>query len=493
MKIVEKWGVKLALSRNQRSFRFMYRTSQKEAALNDMSYCRVIELTGPEASLAALLDATADPTVANPACKKYLSGEREGRTMLHETYAYPAGAIAPVSFLWKALSDKSTSETRTVWIWVHISAYTQALDVFASAKKSMELGADVLINSLSKELIRFELTGPKSHEMLVKALHLTEREAVSHYTWKSLNTLESPAHLPPGTVLSLEINDPRLRFPVSKSPQTSEKVSKETLQELLQNWPVIDPTSDIWDQTAREQTSAQKSTEAVLNKRRQAHMIPGTPLEPLDTDPKIPILLINRTGIEGWVLIAPKGWAMSLWQSLVYSGARAGGLRDMHTFHFEQGLPHFPDDFPETQSGREELSVSTLLAKEVYERKPKAKRVNYESFDIDSPFGPDFSAISESKVVLHSARMAHYIQRSLHLPFKQMSETVFGDLSNLIKGRQCFPKLSLNPQYLENCFVRILLTVTQYGTIDHNAHIYFATPEILQLKPEKLLVCYLLI
>ena len=49
---------------------------------------------------------------------------------------------------------------------------------------------------------------------------------------------------------------------------------------------------------------------------------------------------------SGWDLIAPKGWGMAIWKSLVFASARTGGLRERHLFSFESGLPHFPQDYP---------------------------------------------------------------------------------------------------------------------------------------------------
>lgn len=104
----------------------------------------------------------------------------------------------------------------------------------------------------------------------------------------------------------------------------------------------------------------------------------------------------SREFVAGWDLIAPKGWAMDIWKSLVFAGARVGGLREEHTFHFESGMPCFPYDYPET-AAYHSLAMNVRMEEEaVWERTPVGKRPNYRKLGVDSPFEAPFRKLVES-------------------------------------------------------------------------------------------------
>ena len=77
----------------------------------------------------------------------------------------------------------------------------------------------------------------------------------------------------------------------------------------------------------------------------------------------------------------------------MYRGARVGGTRELETCSREQGIPHFPRDFPDTQAGREYNEEQKRIGEEKYKRYPPAKRPNYKKFGMTSPFGPDWDSL----------------------------------------------------------------------------------------------------
>ena len=92
----------------------------------------------------------------------------------------------------------------------------------------------------------------------------------------------------------------------------------------------------------------------------------------------------------GYDVVLPAGWSMAFWIAFVYRGARVGGARELATCSREQGVPHFPCDFPDTQAGREYNAERKRLGEEKYARYPPAKRPNYRKFGMPSPFAPDW-------------------------------------------------------------------------------------------------------
>jgi ribonuclease P/MRP protein subunit POP1 len=96
---------------------------------------------------------------------------------------------------------------------------------------------------------------------------------------------------------------------------------------------------------------------------------------------------------SGYDVIFPAGWNMAFWIAFVYRGARVGGARELATCSREQGVPHFPCDFPDTQAGREYNEEQRRSGEEKYERHPPAKRPNHVKFGMASPFAQDWNTL----------------------------------------------------------------------------------------------------
>ena len=79
---------------------------------------------------------------------------------------------------------------------------------------------------------------------------------------------------------------------------------------------------------------------------------------------------------------------MAFWMALVYRGARTGGLQESQTLALEQGVPFFPNDFPDTPAGEAYNAKLKDDGEAQYRRYPPAKRPNYEKLGSKSPFNP---------------------------------------------------------------------------------------------------------
>lgn len=140
----------------------------------------------------------------------------------------------------------------------------------------------------------------------------------------------------------------------------------------------------------------------------EQNLVPGTRLPPLRQDDRVPALLIQRSlepessfnsssrrsqGIHGYTLMLPAGWSMPFFSSLTYTGTRVGGLRDRQTQSFECGVPYFPKDYPFAKAAEEEEEERAQEEKERWERKPPAKRCNWEKVGTRSPWKPDWEVV----------------------------------------------------------------------------------------------------
>lgn len=135
------------------------------------------------------------------------------------------------------------------------------------------------------------------------------------------------------------------------------------------------------------------------------NLIPGTVLQPLRQDDLVPVMLIQRTtaspaysssslnrettdmeNMHGWSILLPAHWSMPFFTSLIHTGTRVGGLRERRTQVFEAGFPDFPYDYPLTPAYTREEDLSEKVERQRWERKPPAKRVQWESVGTKSPW-----------------------------------------------------------------------------------------------------------
>ncbi|KAI9358705.1 NUC188 domain-containing protein [Pilaira anomala] len=409
MKMADIWGHRIASRPNTKSVRVTYRSFTRLSIIHDASYMACIELTGNFDEIMSVMNLITDAGLPSIGSERFVKGNRMGTTNLYEISTYPNNLICPISFLWKP-------ETKdTVWLWVHPSATNEALTYIKKAMKVAKV-KQVELNDLRKEILRFELTGPRSTALLQAILDpVQENGTKGNQTWKGLSELRSSCSLSPGSVLGLVVNDPRLKFPQKVPPRNSD-ISKEDqakLQKLLESWPTDTSNSPIWEKDIRQSLIENKVSEYGLNLRRQQNLVPGTKLQPTQEDGRIPILLIQRGGvattktsgitqkplsthefIEGWTLILPRGYGLAFWKSLVFAGARVAGFEDIRAMHFESGYPCFPQDYPGTRAFEVQRQFVKKAAEAIWEKRPPAKRVNFEKRGVDHPFECAFETLS---------------------------------------------------------------------------------------------------
>ncbi len=172
--------------------------------------------------------------------------------------------------------------------------------------------------------------------------------------------------------------------------------------------------SPIWDEGIRKVVSASRTPEHLLNKLRSTQLVRSSTLKLGGKAARIPVLLVQQSlqappfaprtpprssqsstacksqessdiGI-GWDLILPANWATAFWVALIYRGARACGMRELKRCSLEALVPHFPEDFPDTEAGQKHDDTLRQALVEKYLRRPPDKRRNYGKLLIPSPF-----------------------------------------------------------------------------------------------------------
>uniref|UniRef100_A0A3P9JBL1 POP1 homolog, ribonuclease P/MRP subunit n=1 Tax=Oryzias latipes TaxID=8090 RepID=A0A3P9JBL1_ORYLA len=321
----------------------------------------------------------------------------------------------------------------------------------------------IVINDLTMEMVRYRLVGPQSHSVLTETLEAAtdcdeagqsqasslwwpqhcrdERKMNLHQqqaeVFNTLKGIYSSGEVPPGTVLGLTVDDPRLTLPAKKvkampSVNQSQEADEEKRRQLmLRGVPQLCSQSCLWEQSVRDNVTENKISEQELNRMRSELLVPGSRLSPTPLQGRIPILLVHQPGKQvgndmsswgaGWDLLLPKGWGMAFWVPLVYRGVRIAGLHMSLKRSQNQGAPHFPHDYPDCPAGIrfQEEQEAELLDK--FKRRPPAKRTNYVKHGCLAPFRCPWQQLVEEWELLTRQRGGGQARSTTKLKEEEMT------------------------------------------------------------------------
>lgn len=283
-----------------------------------------------------------------------------------------------------------------------------------------------VINDLTMEIVRYRLIGPLSHTVLTETLEAAtscknldksasslwwpehckdESKMVLHKKqseiFKILKGVYSSGEIPPGTVLGLNVDDPRVTLPRKKvkafpSVKPVQEENDRVKQLMLNGVPEHCCQSVLWDRSVRDNVTENKIPEQELNRMKRDVLVPGSRLAPTPLQGRVPILLVHQPGKQvgcemgswgaGWDILLPKSWGMAFWVPLMYRGVREGGLHMSLKHSQNKSAPHFPHDYPDCPAGVrfQEEQEAKLLDK--FKRRPPAKRTNYIKLGCLAPF-----------------------------------------------------------------------------------------------------------
>ncbi|KAM0746936.1 POP1-domain-containing protein [Meredithblackwellia eburnea MCA 4105] len=458
------WGHRLAEKPTEKSHRSSYRAALHGALVHDASYFQYLQLTGSEANLSVMLEALCDKDGPNcPTSKRFTTGSRECHTCLyHPKYvasvvpSTPApyrSLIGPVTIIWKPLPEAEPNPqqtelrdtpnlprpppARTLLVRLHPSLCEAALQAVEIAQgfaisRGMEplpdgfgLSSRVRVDRLYKKLLTFEVMGRRATEVVKAVLKPTPGNSkVAHEAWKSLSTSAGPGSVPAGMIVGLQVYDPRLSFP----PKLSHSEPPAGTSAVRPSAPTATMTQ-FWE-SINEPTKKPKFRKSELDARRSNLLVPGTKLQALQQDDRIPLLLSQRTlsqspnsstpdDFHGWTLTIPAGWGMAFWSSLVHCTPRIAGLTARSQTYFESGTPRFPEDYPGTIGFDIYEAEREAEDKGFWERRPPAKRTNFDKVGTGDPFRANFSRIVKRWVgrevnlvwVMDSAEVMKFVKR----------------------------------------------------------------------------------
>lgn len=404
------WRFAIPLTPNDKCYRPTHRASgDKGAVIWDMSYMSTIGLYGSAEGIGRVLVAMGLPQhlFTDKKHQQWRSGMRKQSGMLSKEQKGVRKDIGPATIIWnpeKGPYDTAEGQApppkrpqRQVFIRVHPSCFFELFNELTRLVKAQT--PQLYVEDLRFEIGSIELAGPSSTEALLSILQPYYGEPGSEEPhakiFKSLLGVTNPASLPPGALLAFSIMDPRLRHPPKRvQPDDGVDSAARTWAETVAKWPVTESNKPygLFDRKARFQAGVlptQKSLD-----RRKGSGAPGLELGITARDPPIPIIIFASRPASGgqaqgsWTLMAPWKCIMAIWYNLVKvplsSGGnpQLGGLNELRQVAFEQGLPWFPGDYPGTDAGAEWELEQRARRRAHWERRPKGKRVAWESLDL---------------------------------------------------------------------------------------------------------------
>ncbi|KAI6690640.1 hypothetical protein NL676_027468 [Syzygium grande] len=192
------WGfyLPLGLLGRGRGSRALLKRYKQGVVIHDASYHFAVQLEGSEDSLIMVLDRVLVPSPsAHPMdmSQSILSGVTYGRAMLHHVGTPLSKPIAPVMYMWRHLDQHNTGivqqdcalngegapenidgsiPLRWLWVWVHVSGFTEGYDALKCAcqKEMDELGSLIRCSSLEGHLTKLEVMGSSAFKLLQKIL-----------------------------------------------------------------------------------------------------------------------------------------------------------------------------------------------------------------------------------------------------------------------------------------------------------------------------------
>lgn len=84
---------------------------------------------------------------------------------------------------------------------------------------------------------------------------------------------------------------------------------------------------------------------------------------------------------------------MAFFNSLIFTNTRVGGQLERQTQAYEAGTIYYPRDYPFTRAYNAYASDRESTDKSAWERKPPAKRVNFEALGTKSPWRADWEVV----------------------------------------------------------------------------------------------------
>ncbi|KAI9906110.1 hypothetical protein PsorP6_014251 [Peronosclerospora sorghi] len=203
MIMTDQDGYMLAAHRADKSVAAALQSVRHNVLVHDTSYYGVVELVGAFHCLGTVIEHLVAPDETS-ACldARVVAGQGEGAGMLYHPDAFPFGAIAPVTFIWKP-ADEEEDTRRHVWLWIHPAAFQEAMAAIETVCVQVRREAPIELYDRRGDFCRLKLRGRRADDVLRKIL-VEKREP------HRVNATKPYEKRGQHAITSLCVHDPRL-------------------------------------------------------------------------------------------------------------------------------------------------------------------------------------------------------------------------------------------------------------------------------------------
>lgn len=474
--MIKRWGWQIPLQPTQKCFRSSHRAFNLDGAVVwDKSFIGTCIIQGDnEASIVELVN----QVIVGKKWTKLKSDGLSINTMV-ESDDDIIGEITIIAF--------QSPATKRCVIRAHPSIYTEVFNLLVSKRTE-----DVEIVDCRYALGSIEITGPVALSSLATVLKPVDPSSANAQIFKELCC---QTNLPDKTMFTLMIQDPRL----ANRTKPSQRSNADPLDSLIR----MKATRENLDQFTIEALLTSKGRmESYKDQKslKQVQVELNRPVDERQPGKPIPVMLFNNDGV--WTVLVPWFWTLPIWHALVHiAHVKLGGLKQTHQLKFESGKLFFPVDFPFTQVGELENKLNADVKREKWAKKPKGKRVNYDSIkignsrgEVGDPFGCDWRYLQVLRIALPHVTNNRSISRTSvwNEQFQRKIEELH-DVYNLIEDvkQSKVNKLSKLPIRLSSAVeypstiesplpvTTINVTTLSRGSIGDNARLYSIPTEDL--------------
>ncbi|XP_048126996.1 ribonucleases P/MRP protein subunit POP1-like [Rhodamnia argentea] len=436
------WGfyLPLGLQGRGRGSRALLKWYKQGVVVHDASYHFAVQLEGPQDSLSSLLDRVLVPSPsAHPMdmSQSIISGVTYGRAMLHHVGTPLSKPIAPVIYMWRHLDQHNTGKVqqdcalngegvpenidgsvpiRRLFVWVHVSAFTEGYDALKCAcqKEMDEMGSLIRCSSLEGHLTKLEVMGVVEKPFQLKK-H-SSVEASKDEKKMECDLLHNEDGFPSCAILSLMVKDPR-EYKDEEAVCDSKMIAINTVDEVLAHVTEKQPSMtqpsdkggglfllsqahhDLWDAASGTRTPIEEN---VLHTERHNKRMDflcldnynsgmSNALHSSQSSRSCPIMLLRNGSaddhLKGWSIILPLSWVKAFWIPFISKGAHAIGLREKHWIANNACLPYFPWDYPDCNAYTSLMAIEASASHSKADCRPPAVRA------LKVPIPPPWSAI----------------------------------------------------------------------------------------------------
>lgn len=368
------WGFCVPVTPTQKCYRATHRLITHSGLMVwDSSYFCTYVLSGNVDALRKVATSLGTDVAAAP---KYLTGKRSWEGILR---ADAGRVLGPAVLWWQPNVEGADDSNRSLLVRVHPSIQ----DVAYAAITSKTASAGITVQDCRYSIGGIKLFGSKALHAVCSVLHATSKEVSCQL--ESMAAVGNVSALPGEIVMTFNARDPRL--------------CKLTRAKLSTN---LSATTFEWTTGPSSLLSVEGRKDSYTNMMSQKEI---NALK--DTTPKaaeIPIAMMKRS--DGSLdLLMPWHWVQHVWTVMVkYPGVQLGGYDQLKHIAFEQGTPHFPEDYLFTDAGHDlHLRLGNNL-REKWTKLAKSKRPSYRGQiteqgqgEAGNPFICDWSLLNGDK------------------------------------------------------------------------------------------------